>query len=91
MVLAATGRSRNHAAGVWARPRTGRDAGAGVSLCFQCRDAIALYREMLGRGLKPARPFVGNRMWVTVVRDPDGYKLDFESPTDAPEETELAE
>jgi len=21
-------------------------------------------------------------MWVTVVKDPDGYKLDFESPTD---------
>jgi hypothetical protein len=27
-------------------------------------------------------------MWVVVFTDPDGYKLDFESPTDAPEETE---
>ena len=65
--------------------------GAGVSVCFQCRDALTIYREMRARGLKPSRPFVGNRMWVTAVRDPDGYKLDFESPTDVPEETELAE
>ena len=26
-------------------------------------------------------------MWVTILTDPDGYKLDFESPTDIPEET----
>jgi hypothetical protein len=26
-------------------------------------------------------------MWVTILTDPDGYKLDFESPTDVPEET----
>jgi hypothetical protein len=32
-------------------------------------------------------PFVGNRLWVTQLVDPDGYKLDFESPTDVPEET----
>jgi hypothetical protein len=30
-------------------------------------------------------------MWVTVVEDPDGYKLDFESPTDVAEETVYAE
>jgi lactoylglutathione lyase len=24
----------------------------------------------------------------TILTDPDGYKLDFESPTDLPEETE---
>jgi len=30
-------------------------------------------------------------MWVTSTVDPDGYKLDFESPTDAPEETELSD
>jgi catechol 2,3-dioxygenase-like lactoylglutathione lyase family enzyme len=62
--------------------------GVGVSICFQCRDALAIYHEALGRGLQPKRPFVGNRMWVVVFTDPDGYKLDFESPTDAPEETE---
>jgi hypothetical protein len=26
-------------------------------------------------------------MWVTSLRDPDGYKIDFESFTDIPEET----
>jgi hypothetical protein len=34
------------------------------------------------------RPFVGNQMWVTSVVNPDGYHLLFESPADAPEETE---
>src|ERR1700678_3479433 len=32
-------------------------------------------------------PFVGNAMWVTILSDPNGYTLDFESPTDTPEET----
>jgi uncharacterized glyoxalase superfamily protein PhnB len=63
--------------------------GLGVSICFVCRDAIALYREVTSRGVAAKRPFVGNRMWVTSVVDPDGYRLDFESPTDAPEESEL--
>ncbi len=62
--------------------------GVGVSICFQCEDALALYREFTGRGLAPKRPFVGNNMWVVVIHDPDGYTLDFESPTDVPEETE---
>jgi lactoylglutathione lyase len=61
--------------------------GEGVSICFQCRDALAIYRNAIARGLKPQRPFVGNNMWVTILTDPDGYKLDFESPTDVPEET----
>jgi hypothetical protein len=26
-------------------------------------------------------------MWVTSLTDPDGYRLDFESRTDVPEET----
>jgi lactoylglutathione lyase len=61
--------------------------GEGVSICFQCKDALAIYHEALARGLAPRRPFVGNSMWVTILTDPDGYKLDFESPTTAPEET----
>jgi lactoylglutathione lyase len=61
--------------------------GEGVSICFQCRDALAIYHEALSRGLAPQRPFVGNNMWVTILTDPDGYKLDFESPTAVPEET----
>jgi lactoylglutathione lyase len=61
--------------------------GEGVSICFQCKDALAIYTEALARGLQPRTPFVGNAMWVTILTDPDGYTLDFESPTDAPEET----
>jgi hypothetical protein len=30
-------------------------------------------------------------MWVTVLRDPDGYKLDVEGPTPVPEDTTLSE
>jgi lactoylglutathione lyase len=65
--------------------------GQGVNLCFQCEDAIALYREFRSRGLEAREPFVGNSMWVTGISDPDGYKLDFESATDVPEETKLSE
>ena len=61
--------------------------GEGVSICFMCRDAIAIYHQAKERGLQVKRPFVGNRLWVTEFIDPDGYKLDFESPTDLPEET----
>jgi lactoylglutathione lyase len=61
--------------------------GEGVSVCFQCKDALAIYHETLARGLKPKTPFVGNGLWVTAFTDPDGYTLDFESPTDVPEET----
>jgi lactoylglutathione lyase len=61
--------------------------GQGVSICFTCADAIAVYRDSRTRGLKPARPFVGNSLWVTSFTDPDGYRLDFESPTDVPEDT----
>lgn len=65
--------------------------GVGVSICFVCKDAVALYRDFRTRGIEGKRPFVGNRMWVTSLTDPDGYRVDFESPTDAPEESELPE
>ena len=61
--------------------------GIGVSICFMCEDALDFYREIKSRGINASRPFVGNGLWVTSVTDPDGYKLDFESPTDAPEDT----
>ncbi len=61
--------------------------GQGVSVCFMCADAIAIYHELISRGVGAKRPFVGNGLWVTSVQDPDGYRLDFESPTDVPEET----
>jgi lactoylglutathione lyase len=65
--------------------------GEGVSLCFQCEDALAIYQEALARGIPLWEPQVGNSMWVTFVRDPDGYRIEFESMTDAPEEMKLSE
>ena len=66
--------------------------GTGASVCFMCEDALALYRQFKSRGIQTRkRPFVGNRLWVVPVCDPDGYRLEFESPTDEPEETELQE
>ncbi len=61
--------------------------GQGVSICFICEDALDLYEEFLQKGLSPSEPFVGNKMWVVSLSDPDGYKLDFESKTEVPEET----
>lgn len=66
--------------------------GTGVNVCFQCEDALALYREFKSRGIQMRkRPFVGNHLWVVPVTDPDGYRMEFSSPTDAPEETQLEE
>jgi lactoylglutathione lyase len=66
--------------------------GFGVSINFQCEDSLALYREFKSRGVPiPKKPFVGNRLWCVNVVDPDGYQLWFNSPTDAPEESELQE
>jgi lactoylglutathione lyase len=70
---------------------SGRPEGAlgqGVSVCFMCENALAIYRDAVAKGLAPQRPFVGNSMWVVSFTDPDGYRLDFESVTDVPEETE---
>jgi lactoylglutathione lyase len=65
--------------------------GEGVSIHFICADALAIYREVTARGIRASRPFVGNGMWVTSLKDPDGYELHFESLTDVPEETVLAD
>lgn len=66
--------------------------GTGTSVCFMCQDALALYREFKVRGVATRqRPFVGNHLWVVPVSDPDGYRIDFESPTQTPEDTELEE
>jgi lactoylglutathione lyase len=65
--------------------------GVGVSICFQCKDALALYKDFRSRKIEAKRPFVGNAMWVTSVQDPDGYNLEFESFTDVPEETVFPE
>ena len=65
--------------------------GLGVSICFMCADALALYQEFTERRVEIKEPFVGNGLWVVAVDDPDGYRLEFESPTDAPEETTYAD
>jgi len=69
----------------------GSKLGQGVSIWFQCEDAIALYREFRSRGIEASEPQVGNGLWDTMLTDPDGYRLNFESPTDVPEETKLSE
>jgi enamine deaminase RidA (YjgF/YER057c/UK114 family) len=62
--------------------------GHGVSICLMCSNALAIYRDLTSKGVDVRqRPFVGNGLWVTSVQDPDGYRLDFESPTEAAEET----
>jgi catechol 2,3-dioxygenase-like lactoylglutathione lyase family enzyme len=61
--------------------------GQGAAICFMCADAIALYHAARARGLEASRPFVGNGLWVTSLSDPDGYRLEFESPAEAPEGT----
>jgi catechol 2,3-dioxygenase-like lactoylglutathione lyase family enzyme len=65
--------------------------GEGVTLFFICQDAIAIYRDVISRGLEASQPQVGNAMWVTCLSDPDGYRISFESPTDTPEDTTLSE
>lgn len=65
--------------------------GKGVSIMVFCMDAPALYREFLAKGVRPELPFVGNGMWVVGLNDPDGYRIEFESFTDAPEGTVLAD
>jgi len=65
--------------------------GEGVSICFQCNDALTIYRDIRSRGIQATNPFVGNGMWVTSLSDPNGYKITFNSPTDVPEETEFVE
>ncbi len=63
----------------------------GPSINFKCKDALALYHEFKDRGIAVTEPFVGNGMWVIGLRDPDGYRLEFESLTDVPEETSYTE
>lgn len=67
------------------------EKGKGVSICFQCKDALALYDEFNLKEIEMNEPFVGNNMWVVSLADVDGYRLEFESPTDVPEETKYSE
>jgi lactoylglutathione lyase len=65
--------------------------GEGVSVSFMCEDALAIYHDVTTRGIKAGKnPFVGNGLWVVPFSDPDGYRIEFASPTDVPEETEYS-
>ena len=75
LVLAPAWERRPDAAGVSQRRaampgRRKAKLGVGVSICFTCKDALAIYREITSRGIAATRPFVGNAMWVTSVRGP---------------------
>ncbi|MRG43923.1 VOC family protein [Chitinophaga sp. SYP-B3965] len=65
--------------------------GTGVSVCFICKDALALYHAFRSKEIEVNEPFVGNGAWVIMVTDPDGFSLLFESETDVPEETKYTD
>ena len=46
----------------------GGKPGVGVSICFTCEDALAIYRDIRSRGLQPKPPFVGNSMPLCLQR-----------------------
>lgn len=54
--------------------------GPGLTLYFICEDAITAHEEFKERGVPVGEPFVGNNMDVFYFKDPDGYRLSFESP-----------
>ena len=68
-----------------------RNPAEGVEIFFICEDALAIYPQITSNGIPASEPFVGNKMWVVQVKDPDGYKISFESFTDTPEETKYSE
>lgn len=68
--------------------------GLGTSVCLMCEDALAMHRRAVALGLQSSEsqePYVGNNLWVVPFVDPDGYRVEFESPTDIPEGTRLSE
>jgi lactoylglutathione lyase len=69
---------------------TKEKAGEGVEIFFICEDALAIYTKITSNGIPASEPFVGNKMWVVQVKDPDGYKIAFESFTDVAEETKYS-
>ena len=55
------------------------------------RAAENYYREVTARGGSMTEPRVANQLWETEIRDPDGWSLAYESPTDVAEDTLLSE
>jgi len=71
--------------------KTKEQIDGGVEIFFICEDALAIYKQIISNGIQASEPFVGNKMWVVQVKDPDGHKISFESLTDVPEETKYSE
>ena len=69
----------------------GTPLGQGLSLTFTCSNALAVYDAVAGAGVVAEEPFVGNHMWVVVLRDPDGCRIEFQSNTLSPEESTLSQ
>lgn len=69
----------------------GTPLGQGMSLTFTCSNALAVYDAVVGAGVVAEEPMVGNHMWVVVLRDPDGCRIEFESSTLDPEESTLSQ
>ena len=65
--------------------------GDGIMLAFFCPDAVAYYQELRQRAVDASEPAVGNGMWSFAVTDPDGFRLAFESYTDATEGMTLSQ
>lgn len=65
--------------------------GQGVSVCFMCEDALKIYAQIKTKGITPDEPFVGNNLWVVQLKDPNGYNIVFESPTEVAEETKYSD
>ena len=65
--------------------------GEGVEIFFICEDALAIYNQIISNGIIPSEPFVGNKMWVVQTKDPDGYRISFESFTDVAEGTKYSQ
>lgn len=61
----------------------------GISIYFFCNDALIIYNELIQKQVDASEPFVSNGMWLTTVKDPDGYEINFESFTNVPEGTKL--
>ena len=56
------------------------NCGPGLTLYFICEDAKAAHEVFKERCVQVGEPFVGNNMDVFYFKDPDGYRLSFESP-----------
>jgi lactoylglutathione lyase len=66
--------------------------GTDVISYFICQDALAIYRDVTGRGVQaPQEPVVANGMWLFLLNDPDGYRIAFESRTSVREGTTMSE